>query len=258
MLNKKLMSLVLAGAMVASLAVPAFAATSDDGGSTDNRTTNVTATYQDVSIAVWVPTTATVYVNPYALPVEIGKDADDNAIKAENQQIVTKPLVIKNQSEVALDINVSYTSAVKGNFTFATAAIDDTNTKNAGFVYLDVQQATSLTGADADVTDAAIATAWKDVTWDEYSSTAKNEVLLKATTTAVSQTGVGTLAKPTLDDAGAFSEYAAGSIAFVGITGSCVTSPKTAWTTKDGFTVKLAFTFTPNTSDASEEVEADA
>jgi hypothetical protein len=249
MLNKKLTSLVLAGAMAASLAVPAFAATEVDP--LTNRTTNVTAAYQDVTIAVWVPSDATVYVNPYGLPVAIGKDSNDKDVKVDGQ-IVSKPLVLKNQSDVALDINISYTSAVKGSFTFATTAPTDSDTKNAGFVYLDVRQATSLTGEDSAVTDAAIAEAWKEVTWDEYSADAKNELLLKATTTAVPKTGMETLAAATMDDdTGEFKEYAAGSIAFVGITGSCVTSPKTAWTTKDGFTVKLAFTFTPSTSAAS-------
>jgi hypothetical protein len=254
MLNKKLTSLVLAGAMAASLAVPAFAAETTE--KTDNRATNVTAAYQEVTIAVVVPSDATVVINPYALPVAIGKDSSDADVKVENQQIVTKPLALKNQSDVDLDINISYTSAVKGNFTFATAAIDDTNTKNAGFVYLDVKEDKTLSGTE--VSDADIAGAWKDVQWDSYDEKATNELLLKATTTAVPKTGMGTLAAATVGDDGTFSEYNEGSIAFVGVTGSCVTSPKTAWTTKDGFTLKLAFTFTPNTSDASEEVEADA
>jgi hypothetical protein len=252
MLNhKKVLSLALAGAMAASLAVPSFAADSTTE-STTNRSTKVTGNYQAVDIAVVVPSTGTVVINPYALPVVIGKDDSDKDIKVENTQIVTKPLAIKNQSEIKLDVNVSATASVTGAFTFAAAPIsaDDikTDTKNEGFVYVDIETS-SLTGDADTVSAAAIATAWKDVKWTEYATTgtASNVLALKATTTAISKAGMGTLAAAKMDDDGAFSSYESGSIAFVGLCGQCAQSPKTAWVAKDGLTANLAFTFTPNT-----------
>jgi hypothetical protein len=245
---KKLLSLALAATMAASLAVPAFAA---EVSETANRATKVTGNYQAVDIAVVVPTSGTVIINPYALPVEILAKTDNAAaVKVEGQQIVTKPMLIKNQSEIKLDINISYTAAVTGSFTFATAAIEDVtkDTKNDGFVYIDVQSAPSdLKGATSAITDAAVAAAWKAMTPTEYSADTENVLAVKATTTAVSKAGMGTLAAAKLDTNGAFSEYDEGSIAFVALTGQVAQNPKTAWVAKDGMTVNLAYTFTPNT-----------
>jgi hypothetical protein len=249
--HKKILSLALAGAMVASLAIPSFAA--DETESATNRATKVTGNYQAVDIAVVVPTTGKVIINPYALPVEIlAKDTTNNtaAVKVEKQQIVTVPMAIKNQSGTKLNINISYTASVTGAFTFATAPIEDItkDTKNDGFVYIDVQSApSSVKGATSAVTAAAIAAAWKDMTPTEYSADTDNVLAVKATTTAVSKAGMGTLAAATLDNDGAFSEYAEGSIAFVALTGQVAQNPKTAWVAKDGMTVNLAYTFTPNT-----------
>jgi hypothetical protein len=240
MLNKRIMSLSMAALMAASMAAPAFAAEE----STTNRQTKIEGTYQAVDIAVVVPATGTVIINPYALPVSIGKDASDADVKV-SQQIVTKPLAIKNQSEVKLDVNVSATATVKGSLTLAAAAVTPaTETKNAAFVYLDLESST-LKGSSDDVTEGAITEAYGKQTWTEYSDSATNVLALK--TSAVSKTKMATLAAAKMDDdSGAFSEYDEGSIAFVGLTGSCAQAPKTDWTAKDGLTATIAFTFTPN------------
>jgi hypothetical protein len=263
MLNKRIMSVAMATLMAASVAAPAFAADGETTESTTNRALKIDGTYQAVDIAVVVPSTGTVIINPYALPVEIGKDADDNALKVSGQ-IVTKPMAIKNQSEVALDINVSATATVKGNLTLASSAVTPASeTKNAAFVYLAIEP-TELAGEkDADaVADGAIAAAYKDQTWTAYGAgteddpVADNVLALKATTTAVSKTGMGTLTAAEMDaDDGTFAKYTEGSIAFLGLTGSCAQSPKTAWTTKDGLTANIAFTFTPHVEATTEESE---
>jgi hypothetical protein len=256
MLNKKIMSAAMATLMAASAIAPAFAAEGESGESTTNRSLKVEGTYQAVDIAVVVPATGTVIINPYALPVEIGKDADDNPLKVSGQ-IVTKPMAIKNQSEVALDINVSTTATVKGNLTLATAAVTPaTETKNSAFVYLAIEPTTLAGEKDADaVGDGAIAAAYKDQTWTEYGADTANVLALKASTTAVTKSGMGTLTAAKMDESdGTFSAYDEGSIAFVGLTGNCAQSPKTAWTTKDGLTANIAFTFTPHVEAATEEV----
>jgi hypothetical protein len=243
----------MATLMAASLAAPAFAADSDTTESTTNRSLKVEGTYQAVDIAVVVPSTGTVIVNPYALPVEIAKDSDEKAIKVEGQQIATKPLAIKNKSEVALDINVSATATVKGSLTLAAAPVDVAKeTKNAAFVYLDIESST-LAGDDDTVTADAISSAYatQAASWTAYTVPDNDNPepanLLVLKTSAVSKTGMGTLVASKLDeDDGSWKEYDEGSIAFVGLTGSCAQSPKTAWTTKDGLTATIAFTFTPH------------
>jgi hypothetical protein len=256
MLNhKKVLSLALASAMSLSMMAPAFAAeTASTSESTSNRQLKVDGTYQTVDIAVVVPTTGTVVINPYALPYEIGKDANNKAIKAEGQQIVTKPMTIKNQSETALYVNVSATTTTKGSLTLAAAPISDTagDTKNEAFVYLDLESST-LTGATSAITDAAIASAYNTTTWTDYvvqtddTNTPANVLALK--TSAVSKEKMITLAAAGMNTStGAFDTYNSGSIAFVGLKGQCAENPKTAWTTKDGLTATIAFTFTPNTT----------
>jgi hypothetical protein len=250
MLNhKRILSLVLAGAMAASLAVPAFAA--EEAESTTNTQLKIDGTYQAVTIAVVVPSAGTVIVDPYSLPVEIGTDASNKAIKVDGQQIVTKPVAIKNQSDINLDINVTATPTVKGSLTLTTAPIEDVTkeTKNTAFLYLDVESST-VSGASSAVTAAAIATAWKGTTWTEYSTgdnAPTNILALTKSGTAFKGEKIGTLTKATMNDStGAFSEYAAGSIAFVNLRGQCAQNPTTAWTTKDGVSVVVAFTFTPS------------
>jgi hypothetical protein len=241
--KKKLASLAMAGVMTLSLAAPAFAASSE---STTNRSLKVTAAYQAVTINVVVPTTGTVIINPYKLPVEIGKDADGAAIEAESKQIVSKPMAIKNQSSIKLDVNVSVTTAVTGNLKLKAADIEDNDTGNNAYVYA-AFETTTLSGSKDDITDAAVAAAYKATTWTEPTDSTDNAFVLSASTTAVTKKGVATLV-PATYDGGAFSAYAQGSIVFVGFDGSCVQDPKTAWTTKDGLTCTMAFTFTPNTT----------
>jgi hypothetical protein len=245
---KKLLSLALAATMAASLAVPAFAAetTESTGEKTTNTALKIDGFYQATPVSVVVPESGKVIINPYALPCEIvAKTTDAAAIKVENQQIVTTPMAIKNKSEVALNVNVSYTAKTSGSLTLATAPISDvtTDTKNDAFVYLVIEE-TELTD------DSTIDSTYASQEWTAYSTGSdapKNILALKSTTTAISATKLATLAKPDLTDDGDFSAYTAGSIAFVSLKGSCAQSPKTAWTVKDGLTVNLAFTFTPAT-----------
>jgi hypothetical protein len=276
MLNhKRILSLVLAGAMAASLAVPAFAAEEDsedpDASLTSNRSTTVTANYQDVKIEVVVPKTATVVINPYALPTAIGKassDEDAADVKVSGQQVLTLPMAIKNRSEVALDVNATATATVSGNLTLGTSpTISSTETKNVAFIYMAMAPST-LSGAVGTATDQyALAADYKTLMeteatednptagWPAYDSKSTAQAAL-VSGKAVTATKMITLAQPTLDDStGKFSEYAAGSIAFFGLNGTCIESPKTAWTTKDGVKVAVSFTFTPNTDTAETESE---
>jgi hypothetical protein len=247
MLNhKKLLSAALACAMAASLAVPTFAASSSE--STTNRSLKVTAAYQAVPIAVVVPTTGTVIINPYSLPVEIGTDADGVAVKVQ-KQITTKPLAIKNQGDIALDVNVSTTTALTGTLKLLTEDVKDDDTSNSAFIYMDVVKSTTLKGSTDDVNAAAVATAYKDQAWKSDDDGA---LVLKSGTQT--QAKIVTLAGNTYDD-NKFAEYAEGSIALIGFDGSCVKEPKTAWTTKDGLTCTIAFTFTPADTTSSESTD---
>jgi hypothetical protein len=239
--HKKVLSLALAGAMAASLAVPSFAA---------NETT-VTATYKEVTINVDVSTTGNVYINPYALPVKIGTGASGDVKVSE--QIVTEPLTIKNKTDVKLDVNATATATINtgSTMTLATSALTKDDTAKKAFVYLDVVSATTLSGADSAVTAAAIADAYKAAGWtkaESYKEDATNLLVLNAAK-ATTKSGLVTLAAAELDtDGTTLKTYNAGSIAVFRLNGNCVAAPKDPWAATDGFTAKIAFTFVPNTT----------
>jgi hypothetical protein len=258
MLNhKKLLSAALACAMATSLAVPTFAASSSE--STTNRSLKVTAAYQAVTINVVVPTTGTVIINPYSLPVTIGTNTSEKKVDLQ-QQIVTKPLAVKNQGGIDLDMNISTTVATTGNLKLVEAAVADPNdgsvTANSAYVVLDIEP-TEITGDKDTVTDALITEEYEKMYDDQNTNhwgdtTNGYQQVLKGGTVATKK--VITLKQADTDeDSGAFSAYAKGGIALIGFTGDCTIEPKTAWTTKDGLTCTIAFTFTPAATDSTEE-----
>jgi hypothetical protein len=255
MLNcKKLLSMALACAMATTLAVPAFAATTTTSENTTNRTTKVTAAYQAVTVDVVVPTTGTVIINPYALPVEIA-----TGVKVSKQQVVAKPMAIKNKSDTPLKMNVTVSTLATGNLKLVDGTSwDDAAKENNAAITMSVLP-TTLAGAE--VSEADIADLYKTTYGDAGADTGWTsgtgvKTLLLASTDAKTATvdsdtfkACTTLTAATFAD-GKFSAYASGSIAVIGFSGKCVQDPTTAWATKDGVTVTLAFSFNPGDATA--------
>jgi hypothetical protein len=241
MLNsKKIASLGLAMAMAATMAVPAFAA---------NNTT-VTATYSEPEIAVTVPDSGTIAINPYGLPVTFEK-SDGNTVSVKKQQITMAPLSIRNDgttSDLDAYVTVSSTAKSGSNVKFIASDPNQSTTegdKTSNKIFLQIEGVASGKSGAADDTleDALIDEYCTDATW----ATATTQPLDDKG--AAASTKIATLAEyNTTDD-----EYAAGSIALIRLTGKLVEEPSTAWTTKDGFTTTLAFTFKP-ASDGTEEI----
>jgi hypothetical protein len=276
--HKKLLSLVMAGAMATSLMVPAFASTAstastDDGKlsaadtTSGNTSTAVTSNYVAVPINVSVPATAKAQINPYGLPVTIKAVDSTNGTDSTitGQKIVSQPMYITNEGTVALKVSASVTTKVTGSKTglaemVATAPTSTTTDKQ---IYAQLQMVansaaitgytgtstsdwkTALTDTDKDTLNGAFA---KDSTWTGASS------LTLSTDDAVTKADMVTLAKvkdPTYDTAGttmtAPAAYDKGSVAMFRITGSVTEDPENAWTTSDGFVATIAFTFKPTT-----------
>lgn len=258
MKNKKLLSLVLAGVMALSLAVPAFAA--------DPNSTVISGAYKDVVIDVVVPATGAAFINPYGLDLKVKEDitnSSSNEVTISGQQIVSAPMALKNKT--AMDLNVSAT--VTGTITPIAAAEGVTpvlmkfnakTTKGAGsnpespdyvapatgkaaFVYLQAKQEPALTGADTAVDASTIAAkyaAWTASAYDE------NKDVVVATK-AATKDNIVVLRAAAMDNSDAFASYKAGSIALFRLTGDCTSGPKAGWTEDDKFTVTVAFSFTP-------------
>lgn len=263
-MKQRIVSGALAGALAVSLAVPAFASSKNS--------TKITGTYQEVTIAVTVPTTGTAQINPYGLTVKAG---DASII---GHQIVTQPLAIVNMSDMDLKVNATVTGEVKGNFKFATestkaveddpdtADVDETKaapTTNSAFVYLEMEvPADSILNTDGTAVDTAklntAAAGWAvgtytipelddDAPEGTPAPTTDPSKVLVGTKAASSEKPLVTLAKATTTGTGdsAVTKPAADGVAMFRLSGDCVKSPKTAWAKTDGFTATIAFTFEP-------------
>lgn len=247
-MKKRILSSVLAVAMAASMAVPAFAEGED---TTEANTTKIEGTYKDVEIAVVVPPTAEAQINPYGLDIEFVKDTEGTTVSG--QQIVTMPAAIINKSSMNLGVSATVTGALKEGSDMKLAA---TTTKVSGdaaplttktaFVYFQMKVADGL--AEANVTADKVAeedlgkaaAAWNDA----YN--ADSDIVVG--TKAASKENIVTLKAATGDDK---DEVADGGIAMFRLSGDCVVAPKTAWAETDGFNVNVAFTFMPVVSEAS-------
>lgn len=245
-LKNRILSGTMAGVLALSLAVPAFATEN----AADPNTTEITGSYQATNIDVVVPTTGLAFINPYALDIEVPKDgktpitdatAAADKVTISEQQIVTAPMAIKNRTAMDLNVAATVSGAVKEGslMRFATASAASATSKSA-YVYLQAKQEATLTGADSAVDAAAIAT--KYAAWGKSAYNAETDVVVGDR--EATQEHLVNLKAATMSS-GVFSAYAAGSVALVRLTGDCPSNLRDPWTDADGFTVKVAYTFSP-------------
>lgn len=213
---KKVLSLVLALAMVLALAVPAFAAAAN--------TTDFTGTTEAPTISVTVPAAGTFIVNPYKMTVQDAAGADTT------DQVVAATQYVTNTSDVPLTVDVTVTGTVEGTAAFATASTQGSRapTTNSVFLYAEFGIATKNDGT-------------ADPTWaDAYSTTATNQVLVGAR--AATKKAVAKLAATD----GSTANYLAYKLA-----GDAASAPTVAWTAADKAKVSVAFTFTASAVEAA-------
>lgn len=249
-LKTRIFSGLMAGILAVSLAVPAFA--------TPNTSTTIEGTYADIVIDVNVPTTGTAQVNPYGLPVKLDDAGTD---KITGEQIVTKPLLLVNNSDSNLNVSASVTATAKGDLRFAEAAPTSTDTYKTAFVYLQIKSTTlkeankANPGADniqglvpGDVN--SVFAGWKQ----DYA--ADKDLVLNGTR-AAEKDKMATLAAATVNTTGSGQTatttvtWNEGSIAAFRLAGKINANPKDPWVVRDGFTAAIAFTFKPDTTTAA-------
>lgn len=140
---KRFASIIMASVMTMVMAVPAFAA--DD-------TTVITATYAETELDVVVPATAAATINPYGLPVTL----EDSTTVLSGQPItIATPLLILNQSGVALKVGASIATTVETGMTLEAADGGDYDTNTAKELYVEFQafEAAGIDGTtSADIT----------------------------------------------------------------------------------------------------------
>ena len=254
---KKILSMGMALAMTAALAVPAFAA---DGDAPKN-VTEITGTYTETVIDVIVPAQATAVINPYGLGTVVTKK--DGTKVTVTGQVITPTQAIINNTDLNLTVGATVVGSVvalpDGADPLTAMKLAATTTKGSGtegsdnyvapataksaFVQLQAVAApTAVTTAAMDddtLLDAVILEGNKDTTWADATT-------ITVGTKAVTEDELVILKKATLDTTdGSVTAYPAGSIALFRLTGDCVTSPKNEWTENDSFKVTVSFTFAP-------------
>lgn len=164
-MKKKVMALVLAGIMTVGASMTTFAA---DTPVTDSTTaTEVTGTGQVKlpTLKVTVPTAFDVVLNPFQLAYE---DADGNKYKT---QIVTVPQIIKNESDVAVAINIKeFKAAPAGEAKVVQKTVGRATDKSV-YLYLEVVNVASDDASAAKFTGTGL------VPGDDTTQTSKDAVV---------------------------------------------------------------------------------
>ena len=250
-LKNRILSGAMAGVLAMSLAVPAFAAGGTPAPAAAN-TTEINGTYTPITIDVVVPANGAAQINPSGLPIDVTKSDNTTKVSFENQKIMTQPTAaIMNKMGVALTVKAAVTGAIKalpGGSTatpmkFASEALTADTTAKSVFAYVQAKQS-ATTGAADTSSDHTIA----DKLIVEYSTwtqayDANKDILVKVGTET--KENFVTLNAATMDTDNTFKAFAAGSIALIRVAGDVVASPREDWSTDDGFTVKIAYTFAP-------------
>lgn len=244
---KRFGSMAMAGVLALSLTVPAFAA---------DPSTTIEGGYEEIPIAVTVPTTGTAKINPYGLPVKMGK-SDESTVNITNQQINHEVLAIRNNGDVGLDVNVSSLVIVpKGDLAIGS-------TKDTGkTIKVDLEIAGlndpkyAVSSESESLNDLLIDAFAANATWASAGTlgapVAAKGAAASAITAAKSNAALASLGASTVTADGV--TYGNSSIALFRLKGDMAQSPvKTdgsddPWASTDGFTATIVFKFTPTPS----------
>lgn len=230
---KRLVSTALAGTLALSLAAPALAEEESGGWSTE-----ITATYQEIDLAVTVPGEGSAIINPYGLPVTL---EDGVSIISDEQITTAATLFITNQSEVDLAVSVNGKVTPTDDVVIKDDG-DDVNAAETGastdtlknvLVKFEIFAAPGVDGDDAytpEIVDPMFAALKGDadvsLTLAEEADDADDTIILKK------------------GDAEGNAQD--GGVAFVRLSGEVAKKPTAGWTADDGFTANIIYTFEPS------------
>lgn len=225
---KKVLSVVLALAMVFAIAAPAFAAEQTVGAAGEAGSVQVDGSTHIPPVKVLIPaaTGNTVIVNPYGLDTS----ADDSG---KTDIIQSAPLFVESQTLVDLNMSVSVTGTPAGKAVFSATPIASATkavTTKSVFMYLNVKASTKAEKDDPDTVAGIPA----------YDKASASQVVVAAAKPTV-KANILQIPKATADD-GTGSSYAV-----VQLGGDASTTPSEPWTEEDKVSVAITFTFAPTT-----------
>ena len=254
-LKSRILSGVMAGVLAVSMAIPAFATSTP---APVNMSTNITGSYEEIPIEVTVPQTGTAQINPYGLPVSI--PVGEKTVDLVGQQITTKPLSIKNQGTVKLDVNATLAVVPSGDVAIVTSVGSSEKGKEIA-VNLEVaalDDATLAVASDSEKLEEMLTTKFAaDATWENAEVLAAPAAAKGDTAAdidpAASGSAMAVLGAVTTKAEG--FTYAKNSIALFRLTGDMNEEPEKTengkqvadpWVAADGFTANIVFKFKPH------------
>lgn len=243
---KKVLSLVLALAMVLTLAAPAFASSGTTISGADKLATGASVKVAGETnvgvVKVTIPSAGTMVLNPYGLKYSATVNGVDLTDKQD--QVIYPTQYIASNSTAALDVTASVTGVVAGNAKLVAAAFDPVGEHADGVkapnnLFL-VMQTADVAAADTPTEPTWTAlTTTEDLTDAAYVGDTNGYVHKLVVSTRGVATKVGKLAA-SADTTGTANTY----VAFR-FTGLAEKNPDTPWTAADKVTATIAFTFAP-------------
>jgi hypothetical protein len=249
-MKKKLLSLLMACAMLLALAVPAFAA--DEYFEYDSESDQLTQPIE-FQARTFVPTVKLslpkinenpVVLNPYKIEYSVSI-ADANKLNGVGMaavgtnadaanQVISPVYRIKNQTDVKLNYAVVATATTEGNLSLASAQVPANDTGNKAYVAVVLRKASvaagNITSNDSDTA----------ATLDGSDKANYETLVLKSTGEAKTDN-----AQPKYLDAASSTAENYLEFQFQGSLSRLSTKP---WSADDKLTVNMTFTFTPETA----------
>lgn len=276
---RKFLSLILALVMAMSLAIPAFADDPAGGEEEEEEAANDTFTAPAAvmipTIAVTVPSTGQVFVNPFGFTVvtasgvaATAEQAGDNSTTPTSSEKIVSPVYcIVNNSPMTLDVGVIASATINTGSTMTLSAVPLTagSTKKEAFVYArfapiesDAYNDSVASGATADAAlkipkiDDDDEPGWTLVAKAINDTPAVTEADALAANAAAGAVAITTKAPTTPIVVGQLEEGSDAEPSYLGFQfyGDAVTTPKEAWDTAvDGVQVSMVFSFNPAVED---------
>jgi hypothetical protein len=214
-MNKKLLSLIMAVAMIATLAMPTLAAEGTGSGDFEYGTSTNTPT-----VTVAMPTSASITLNPYGMAVTVGSDS-------VTDQIISATQHITNNTPSPMKVGVVATFIKSGDVVYSAKPCTGKETTKNAFLLVEFANTAATTDEPTWITDITSGDTMNEKCYPQIIPTEQG----KAAT--------GIMSVP------AASTTTANYIA-IKVFGNLSSAPTEAWKSSDKATVKLEFTFTPS------------
>lgn len=230
---KKVMSALLAGAMVLTMGMTAMANDETSKSDLEQLAIEVGSTVNVPTLKIMIPNSVGLVVNPYKLQANVG--TNENPIM-KNGQIVSKTYFIKNYSPMGIKV----TPTISGGASFTLLASGSPSTSPDSEGYLEKQGIVNFEYAvTADATEPVWGTPTNKLVLGEEEA--------KPSPAAIPMLSIGT--EPTSEAPNPINFD--NSLAFR-FTGDVTGSPTEPWTTDDSVNASLVFDFAsqPNENDA--------